>query len=394
MTLLGPLPGGSESYVARARTRDGGDRVVKLGIPGNDLTGEAAVLAAADGHGYAVLHAHDVERSALLMELLGTSLHRLAWSPERTLAVLADTLVEAWQVPLETAPAVTAGIDDKATLLHGWWATSGSGWSARARRRSWTQALRYADRRAAAFDPDRCVVVHGDPHPGNTLRVTAPRDGAESGFVLVDPDGFRCDPAYDLGVAVRDWRRRTQARSRATAALLADRTGVAAQEIWEWGYLERVSTGLYVLSFGAERIGRAVPDVRRAAARREPSAHGGSGSDPSPWRGRRPRPPWVTTTSPARDQAARRPPGRLHQVAPRVVVRHRPGGVRGTDGRALGPRLASRARMASSSSWSGSRTQPPGRVGPLREEVGQVHGVEHRGVGRRLVAFGLGSRSW
>ena len=42
VTLLGPLPGGSESYVARARTRDGGHQVVKLGIPGNDLTGEAA----------------------------------------------------------------------------------------------------------------------------------------------------------------------------------------------------------------------------------------------------------------------------------------------------------------------------------------------------------------
>ena len=24
-----------------------------------------------------------------------------------------------------------------------------------------------------------------------------------------------------------------------------------AQEVWEWGYLERVSTGLYVLAFGA-----------------------------------------------------------------------------------------------------------------------------------------------
>ena len=39
-------------------------------------------------------------------------------------------------------------------------------------------------------------------------------------------------------------------------ALLAGRTGVEAQDIWEWGYLERVSTGLYVLGLGAERIGR------------------------------------------------------------------------------------------------------------------------------------------
>ena len=256
VTLLGPLPGGSESYVARARTRDGGHRVVKLGIPGNDLTGEAAVLAAADGHGYALLHAHDVERSALLMELLGTSLHRLTWSPERTLAVLADTLVEAWQVPLETAPAVTVGIDDKATLLH---AMVGDLWERLERPCPAPvvgRALRYAERRAATLDPDRCVVVHGDAHPGNTLRVAAPRAGAASGFVLVDPDGFRCAAAYDLGVAVREWAVGRSALE-GYCRLLADRTGVAAPEIWEWGYLERVSTGLYVLSFGAETIGRA-----------------------------------------------------------------------------------------------------------------------------------------
>lgn len=40
------------------------------------------------------------------------------------------------------------------------------------------------------------VVVHGDPHPANTLR--AP-DGRGRGWVLVDPDGFRADPAYDAG---------------------------------------------------------------------------------------------------------------------------------------------------------------------------------------------------
>ena len=34
------------------------------------------------------------------------------------------------------------------------------------------------------------MVVHGDPHPANTLPVREPRQGAASGFVLVDPDGF------------------------------------------------------------------------------------------------------------------------------------------------------------------------------------------------------------
>ena len=51
-------------------------------------------------------------------------------------------------------------------------------------------ALRCADRRRAPTGADRRVVVHGDPHPGNALQVLAPRTGAPSGFVLVDPDGF------------------------------------------------------------------------------------------------------------------------------------------------------------------------------------------------------------
>lgn len=67
------------------------------------------------------------------------------------------------------------------------------------------QALRFAERRAAAFDLERCVVVHGDPHPANALQILAPRPGAESGYVFVDPDGFLADPTCDLGVVLRHW---------------------------------------------------------------------------------------------------------------------------------------------------------------------------------------------
>ena len=121
-------------------------------------------------------------------------------------------------------------------------------------------ALAYAERRAAAFDPAACVVVHGDPHPGNMLRVPRTRAGAESGWCLVDPDGFRADPAYDLGVAVRDWVAQVSGPDarpvlEGYCALLAARTGIDEQRIWEWGYLERVSTGLYVMSLGGHAVG-------------------------------------------------------------------------------------------------------------------------------------------
>ena len=96
----------------------------------------------------------------------------------------------------------------------------------------------------------------------HTLRVLADRPGAETGFVFVDPDGFVGDPAYDLGVALRDWcpqilsAEDPVALTRGYCRLLARDSGLDEQAIWEWGYLERVSTGLYATAMGAHELGR------------------------------------------------------------------------------------------------------------------------------------------
>ncbi len=98
VTMGRPLPGGSASYVCRATTRDGQERVVKVGVPGHDLVAEARVLGAAGGRGYALLHAHDTEHDAVLVESLGPALAQSGFPPERTIALLADTLREAWRL--------------------------------------------------------------------------------------------------------------------------------------------------------------------------------------------------------------------------------------------------------------------------------------------------------
>ncbi|HEY3754401.1 MAG TPA: phosphotransferase [Pseudonocardiaceae bacterium] len=256
LTLLDPLTGGSAAYVVRVRTADHQDAVVKLPIPGDDIAGQVRTIRDANGHGYVTLLAHDEQRRAILLESLGPSLERLGWPPERMIEVLADTLRQAWQVPAHTVAAQRERAAALAQFVEELWATLDHPCDERVV----TQALRYAKRRSAAFDPDRCVVVHGDPHPGNALRVTTPRVGAESGFVFVDPDGFLADPAYDCGVVQRDWCTELLAGdpvslARKYCALLADHTGIDATAIWEWGFLERVSTGLYALSFGAEDMG-------------------------------------------------------------------------------------------------------------------------------------------
>lgn len=251
-----PLPGGSAAYVCRATTHGGEARVVKVGVPGHDLLAEARVLAAAQGRGYALLHAHDPAHDAILIEALGPSLEQTPGPPERAIALMADTLREAWRLPLEAVPPG----EDKAVSLHALVLDLDERLGRPTDPRVLRTALDHAEA-LAGHDPDRAVVLHGDAHPGNTLPVITPRDGAPAGHVFIDPDGFRGDPAYDAGVVLRDWSGHltgpdAATRLRGWCDLVAERADVDPARVWAWAFLERVSTGLYVTSFGAERVGR------------------------------------------------------------------------------------------------------------------------------------------
>ena len=242
------LSGGSASYVARARCADGSAAVIKIAVPDDGWTEQVATLERADGAGYVRLLRSDPIRRAVLLEDLGPSLAAGGRSAQDQLRCLADTLGLAWQ---DAAGAVPQPGEDKASRLGTYiteaWPRLGRPCSERVI----DQALAYAGRRAAEAGVE-AVVVHGDPHPGNLLAVRSPRPGADSGYVFVDPDGFVADRAYDLGVAMRDWSERLlgpDARRVAEdlCATLAERIGVDATRIWEWGFLERVSSGLYLL---------------------------------------------------------------------------------------------------------------------------------------------------
>jgi streptomycin 6-kinase len=230
------LAGGTASYVATAVTATGEPAVVKISVPGVDFGREVRTLRAAGGRGYVRLLAADLDLNAALLEPLGGSLSGSGLPPERQLAVLADLLPLAWAVPPDRlAPT------DKAADLAEFVGSLG-------RSAVVDEALRCAGRRSAAYDPDRCVVVHGDAAAANVLR--RPGDG----WVFVDPDGFVGDPAYDRGVAVRDWCAELLAAAdprsllRSYCLLL----GGDPDATWDWGFLERVSTGLYVASLGGD----------------------------------------------------------------------------------------------------------------------------------------------
>jgi streptomycin 6-kinase len=239
------LAGGTSALVAHVRPA----AVLKIAPPWDPLADQVRTIAAAEGRGYVRLYAFDPARNAALLEPLGPMLDE---SPaEHSLDVLAQTLRQAWQVPRDGQPEL-----DKATQLM---EIITSLWPALGRPCSEgvvEQALSYALQRVQAFDSDACVVCHGDPHPNNALAVLTSRPGAESGYVFVDPDGFLTEPAYDLGVVVRGFTDQLLADTHPADLLRgycrrrAAATGVDEEAIWQWGFIERVSSGLYLMRHG------------------------------------------------------------------------------------------------------------------------------------------------
>jgi len=241
--------GATEAYVAAATTRDGEQCVLKVLVPRGDgaARNEATALRLADGEGCPRLLRCDLDAGALLIERLGPSLHELGLPIEQRHEILCDAASRVWRrVERSGLPTGT----DKAHWLIEWISSGYESLGRPCAPRTVAHAVACAKRRAAAHDEATAVLVHGDVHQWNALR--APR-----GFKLVDPDGLVADPAYDLGVLMReDPLELLESGPMARAEMLAERTGCDVTAIWEWGVVERVSTGLVCTQVGLQPLGR------------------------------------------------------------------------------------------------------------------------------------------
>ena len=111
-------------------------------------------------------------------------------------------------------------------------------------------ALACAVRRAQAHRDERAVLVHGDVHQLNALQ-------DDGGFKLIDPDGLLAEAEYDLGVFMRgDPVELLGGDPAGRARWLAARTGLDLVAIWEWGVVERLSTGLLCTRIHLQPLGR------------------------------------------------------------------------------------------------------------------------------------------
>lgn len=267
LTIGRTFPDGTESLVVEAGPVDGRPTVLKVMIPRDDrgdgdgmapARHEVTALRLASGRGCVRLLRHDPDRGALLLDRLGPSLHDLGRPVTERHEILCALLLRFWRPAAEVRAEVGAdhGLPTGAqkaralaAAITGWWAELDAPCSERAVE----HALACADRRAAAHDDERAVLVHGDPHQWNVL--ADPR--AEGGWALVDPDGLLAEPEYDLGVLMReDPEDALHGDPRDRARLLAARTGRGAAATWEWGVVERVSTGLLATRIGLQPVGR------------------------------------------------------------------------------------------------------------------------------------------
>ena len=102
--------------------------------------------------------------------------------------------------------------------------------------------------------------MHGDVHQLNALE-------SGDGFKLVDPDGLLAEAEYDLGVLMRGDPVELLAGDPVDRARwLAARTGLGLAAIWEWGVVERLSTGLLCTRIHLQPLGRDTLRAVEAAA--------------------------------------------------------------------------------------------------------------------------------
>jgi streptomycin 6-kinase len=250
LTLGRVFDGATEALVVEATRSDGTPAVLKLLVPRttDDAANEIAVLRRTSGDGCARLLRDDVERGALLLERLGPSMSEVGLPLARRLDVLCDTVARVWRPAPDSG--LPTGADKGRWLIDHITRT----WEATGRpcaERTVDHALRDAERRIAAHDDERAVLVHGDAHQWNALQTL---DGRS--FKLVDPDGLLAEAEYDLAILMReDPVELLDGDPRDRARRLAARSGLDATAIWEWGNVERVATGLLCVHIDLQPIG-------------------------------------------------------------------------------------------------------------------------------------------
>jgi streptomycin 6-kinase len=246
LEIGGSFQGGTAAFVTAATDGSGQACVLKVAMPleidpPESFRRSVLVHQLAGGRGCAELLRYDESTPAMLLERLGANLDDLGMSIPQILETVATTLRSFWQ-PLAQDCGLPTGAE-KAAWLADYITTSWDQLGRPCRPQVIERAVTYCDERALAFDSSQAVLVHGDAHGWNTL------DAGAGTFKFVDPEGLRSERAHDLSVPMREYNLPllagdTSRLVRKRAELLASWCDVDPESVWQWGFIERVSTGL------------------------------------------------------------------------------------------------------------------------------------------------------
>ena len=261
ITIGAALDGGSEALVAHATTADGGDAIVKIGVPGPTGFGqEVQTLVLANGRGYVKLLRHDAARRVMLPRNDSARNSHILNLPIRDqIEAICTTMQRAWidvpdELRLVTGSEKARSLADLMSSLANMDTSSAS---ARHRMRTWLRRRANGEphRQDREFRTRSWRRAQSEHAVGRRRGLTA-----ISRPLVVDPDGMRAEPALDLAIPMRSWSEEllagdAAALAHARCALISSMTGIAAEPIWQWGFMERMSTGLYLMQLGSRDEG-------------------------------------------------------------------------------------------------------------------------------------------
>ena len=252
------LEGGSEAFVAKCTLKNQEKGILKLFMPqleGNsEFEQQVEALRVVNGAGYVKLLKYDAKKKAVLLECLGEPLSEFDYSIRDQMKIICGLLKKTW-IPLDENQKLRP-----MGQLIGWFqdfilAT----WERLEKpcsKEIIDRALLFLESRRKNLSLYQSVLVHGDPHADNILKTL---DSDELSYKLIDPDGIIGEPAYDLGILVREWVEELGdaplEKANERVLLLHNETGVEMQSIWEWAFIQSVSTGLFLKAIQEHGLG-------------------------------------------------------------------------------------------------------------------------------------------
>jgi streptomycin 6-kinase len=251
LRLGAPYHGGSCSWVAPALRANGSRAVLKVTWPHREARPEGEVLKLWAGHGSVLVHEHDPEQYALLLERCepGTELRdATGLDPEERLLLGAGVLTRLWEAGTDGGHQLRS-VQRLSTVTADWAQRA----EERVARYDWPTGVDTgpfmlgADLlRELPHDAGRETIVHGDFNPGNLL--AAQREP----WLAIDTKPMYGDPAFDPWPLIQQIDdpfahsdpQRVLARR---TALVADATGTDVSRLRAWAVARLVDFLLYHL---------------------------------------------------------------------------------------------------------------------------------------------------